>query len=129
MGLARIAAFETTGNENYKRLAEQGCIGAINAKKQSTNFSLCHGYFSNAEFLLSASNAFNNKLYLEEAEKLADFGINFSDNNNRDWPSGLMGNASSYSFMNGDAGIGNFYLRMACGETIPSGLMIEELTK
>ncbi|MBL0340825.1 MAG: hypothetical protein IPP71_07825 [Bacteroidetes bacterium] len=47
----------------------------------------------------------------------------------REWLCGSKGQILSYSFMNGIAGIGNYYLRIANPRLISSGLMMDELNQ
>lgn len=126
IGIAKLFAWLITKKEEHEKFLVSAIERAIAANKFDTNFGLCHGHFSNCELLLTAGRFLKNKKWINEAETVAIRGIKQIAELNHEWICGGRGNFQTYGFMNGIAGIGNFYLRLADAK-IQSGLFLEEL--
>ena len=126
IGIAKLFAWLITKNAEHKKFLLSAIERASAANKFDTNFGLCHGHFSNGELLLTAGRFLKNNKWITEAEAAANKGIEQTATLNRDWVCGGRGNFQTCGFMNGIAGIGNFYLRLADAK-IQSGLFLEEL--
>ncbi|MBK7854271.1 MAG: hypothetical protein IPJ79_04605 [Bacteroidetes bacterium] len=126
IGLAKLTAWLITKNTEHKIFLVSAASRALAANQFETNYGLCHGHFSNCELLLTAGRFLKNKKWIAEAVAVANKGIENTAALNREWVCGGRGNYQTYGFMNGIAGIGNFYLRLA-DEKVQSGLFLEEL--
>lgn len=129
IGLARLRAYELTGNEIYLKESNDACEGTIQSLKPSIgNYSLCHGFLGNAETLLTASKILNDKELFKVAGQKALEGIERFENENLPWACGTMGAVSDPSLMLGESGIGLFLLRLYDVQTF-SVLSIQSSTK
>jgi lantibiotic modifying enzyme len=128
IGLVRLRAFELTNNENCKVAA----LKAIEVTKKfffSDNikdYSLCHGLFGNAFILLKAASVF----HLAELEELvyqqADKCLHQFISQDIPVPNGYGSSMESPCFMQGDSGIGYFFLHLYNKEWFPILLEVEK---
>ncbi|MBI3650013.1 MAG: type 2 lantipeptide synthetase LanM [Acidobacteria bacterium] len=129
IGLARLRAWELTGDEGYRQEAEAALRSTTKTLANSSyfsqaNFSLCHGHTGNAELLLYAHRLWQYPEALETVERLGDFGIEQYRKNDLPWPCGVPGAGETPNLMLGLSGIGYFYLRLYHLEEVPSILII-----
>ena len=130
IGLARIRAWQLTGDPAYRAEAEQAIrttAVALQAVMQagSSGFSLCHGDGGNAELLLYAEEAFGGGgEYRRLAEQVGREGIRRYLLPRAPWPCGVPDGGESPNLMLGLAGIGHFYLRLFAPEKVPSILLL-----
>ena len=127
VGLARLRAFELTGQALYRDEAR----AALPATRRSvegdallqSNFSLCHGIGGNCETLLLAAEILGDDTLREPCFEAARHGREVYEEAGRPWSCGTVSSALDPSLMLGEAGIGAFYLRLARPET-PSPLLL-----
>lgn len=124
IGFSRIRTFQLTENKKYLIDIERAlkrCEASM--PEFSKSFSLCHGFFGEMSFLLTASQILNEPSY----EKLVTDKTNSILENYQDFkkplPDGREFSLENPSFMLGWAGIGYFLLRLATKE-FPEILMI-----
>ncbi len=127
IGLARLRAFELTGQDLYRQEAEaalRSTLQAIeDALSQGGNYSLCHGIGGNCELPLLAAELLGHPELRQVAERAAREGIEIYEAQGRPWPCGTIRGVPDPSLLVGEAGIGAFYLRLADPET-PSVLLL-----
>jgi len=131
IGLARLRAFELTGQDAYRQEAEAALRSTLQAIEdelsQSENYSLCHGIGGNCELPLLAAEILGRPELRQVAERAAREGIATYQAQERPWPCGTVGGVPDPSLLVGEAGIGAFYLRLADPET-PSILLLRPRT-
>lgn len=127
IGLARLRAFELTGQDVYRQEAEAALRSTLQAIEndlsQGGNYSLCHGLGGNCELPLLAAELLGKPELRQIAERAAREGIETYEARGRPWPCGTRGGVPDPSLLVGEAGIGAFYLRLADPET-PSVLLL-----
>lgn len=127
IGLARLRAFELTGQDVYRQEAEAALRSTLQAIEndlsQGGNYSLCHGIGGNSELPLLAAEVLGRPELREVAERAAREGIENYEAQGRPWPCGTRGSVPDPGLLVGEAGIGAFYLRLADPET-PSVLLL-----
>lgn len=127
IGLARLRAFELTGQEVYRQEVEAALRSTLQAVEdelsQGGNYSLCHGIGGNCELPLLAAELLGNPELRQVVERAAREGIATYEARGRPWPCGTRGGVPDPSLLVGEAGIGAFYLRLADPET-PSVLLL-----
>jgi hypothetical protein len=127
IGLARLRAFELTGQDVYRREAEAALRSTLQAIEDELsrggNFSLCHGIGGNCELPLLAAELLGDPELRQVAERAAREGIATYEARGRPWPCGTLGGVPDPSLLVGEAGIGAFYLRLADPDT-PSILLL-----
>lgn len=127
IGLARLRAFELTGQDVYRQEAEAALRSTLQAIEdglsQGGNYSLCHGIGGNCELPLLAAELLGDPELRQIAERAARQGIEACEARGRPWPCGTRGGVPDPSLLVGEAGIGAFYLRLADPET-PSVLLL-----
>ena len=127
IGLARLRAFELTGQDVYRKEAEAALRSTLQAVEeelsQGGNYSLCHGIGGNCELPLLAAELLGNPELRRVVERAAREGIETYEARGRPWPCGTRGGVPDPSLLVGEAGIGAFYLRLADPET-PSILLL-----
>lgn len=127
IGLARLRAFELTGQDVYRQEAEAALRSTLQAVEdelsQGGNYSLCHGIGGNCELPLLGAEILGDPELRQVAERAAREGIETYEARGRPWPCGTRGGVPDPSLLVGEAGIGAFYLRLADPET-PSVLLL-----
>lgn len=127
IGLARLRAFELTGQDIYRQEAEAALRSTLQAIEDELskggNYSLCHGIGGNCELPLLAAELLGDPELRQVAERAAREGIETYEARGRPWPCGTHGGVPDPSLLVGEAGIGAFYLRLADPET-PSVLLL-----
>ncbi len=127
IGLARLRAFELTGQSLYREELD----AALRSTRRSLggaqhgegNYSLCHGLSGNCELLLAAAAVLGDSSLTRECEEVAASGWERFGKAGRPWPCGTLEGRSDPSLLLGEAGIGYFFLRLAAPET-PSPLLL-----
>ncbi|MBC8051648.1 MAG: hypothetical protein H7Y13_01145 [Sphingobacteriaceae bacterium] len=127
IGLSRIRVWEVLKDNVAK---EETLIALKTVQRslheyyqQPSSFGLCHGAAGNADLLIEASKTLQNQQYLMEAAHAGDFGIRYYLKQHKPFITGLKDGLYSPGFMNGLAGIGYFYLRLASLGNVPSVLL------
>jgi hypothetical protein len=127
IGLARLRAFELTGQNAYRQETEAALRSTLQAIEdelsQGGNYSLCHGIGGNCELPLLAAELLGRPELRQIVERAAREGIKAYEAQGRSWPCGTRGGVPDPSLLVGEAGIGAFYLRLADPET-PSVLLL-----
>jgi hypothetical protein len=127
IGLARLRAFELTGQDFYRQETEAALRSTLQAIEdelsQGGNYSLCHGIGGNCELPLLAAELLGDPTLRQVVERAAREGIETYEAQGRPWPCGTRGGVPDPSLLVGEAGIGAFYLRLADPET-PSVLLL-----
>ncbi|WMW79798.1 lanthionine synthetase LanC family protein [Undibacterium cyanobacteriorum] len=130
IGLARLRQLQLFPNKSEVhedlRLAIEATQVALRKGWQEgqDNFSLCHGYAGNADFLLQAGIVLQREDLVHIAQSVGDTGIREILKQGLPWPCGNGGAGETPNLMLGTAGIGYFYLRLYSPETVPSVLLI-----
>jgi type 2 lantibiotic biosynthesis protein LanM len=121
IGLARLRAFEITQDEKCKAAA----LKAIGVTKNYFNaenvrdYSLCHGLFGNAILLLKAASVFHSAELEEIAYKQADKCLEQFIDQDIPVPNGYESAMESPCFMQGNSGIGYFFLHLYNPDIFP----------
>jgi hypothetical protein len=123
-GLARLRAWELTGQAVYRREAELALGPTLESlgPPPTRNYSLCHGVGGNCELPWAAGRAWGRPELLEICHAVAEHGRRTFEDAGRPWPCGTAGAVRDPSLMLGEAGIGWFYLRLA-RPRLPSPLL------
>ncbi|HEX8697160.1 MAG TPA: lanthionine synthetase LanC family protein [Longimicrobium sp.] len=129
IGMARIRAWQLTGDDVYRREADAALrttAYALQAAAQagSAGFSLCHGDAGNAELLILAEQAFGGGGAMQLAEQVGRMGIARYLLPRAPWPCGVPDGGETPNLMLGLAGIGHFYLRLFDPAKVPSILLL-----
>lgn len=129
IGLARLRAFQMTGDAAYRDEAEAALRTTTSnlipgVYHNQNNFSLCHGNAGNAELLIYASAVLGNGEHKAVADQVGLQGIEMFRKNRFPWPCGVNGGGETPNLMLGIAGIGYFYLRLHDPASVPSVLII-----
>ncbi len=129
ISLARLRAYELLGDATGRQEAETALATTKRAvltslRGHAGNFSLCHGLAGNAEAFLEAGRALgpDGQSWTEVAMEVAEAGIERYAKSGHSWPCGARGGRTPSLFV-GLAGIGLFYLRLAC-PSVPSVLLL-----
>ncbi len=113
IGLARLRAFELTGQPLYKSEAETAIASMLAASRSETSdLSLCHGVAGNCELLLQAAEVFGDPTRREQCLSYAEVTCQGQHRAHPQDP----------CLMLGEAGIGALLLRLA-SESTPSFLL------
>jgi len=128
IGLSRIRCFELTKSE-YLIEDVDHCLSHYDSTLSWQNMSACqcHGISGNMELLLEASKVIDMPSLLNKIEQTAEKGVKHI-NENRAMINGLQNHYQIPGLMNGLAGIGYFFLRMA-RPTFPSILLMKKESK
>ncbi|MFI5219549.1 MAG: lanthionine synthetase LanC family protein [Bacteroidia bacterium] len=127
IGLARLLAYLITKEDKLFSVAEKVSGSVRNNLSNCNNFSLCHGYFGNAELpLLLARHTGNNNI-IGQICKQAENILTVTEENGGEWKCGSMTLRAEPGFMCGQSGIGNFLLRLSNNFKYDSGIFIEKL--
>lgn len=124
IGLARLRAFEITGNEVYREDARKAIATVLRTFNldHTRNFSLCHGLFGNAELLLEGSRVLGDEDWKDEAGKMAMLAIRQYLDEAIPLPNGVSNNFDNPEFMTGTSGMGYFFLELSDPRRFPSVL-------
>ncbi len=114
IGLARLRAYEITGDKNFLIAAEKAAaVTATHLNQQSINdYSLCHGLTGNALFLLKAAKILKMKKYHDAVILMADRCIEEYFSCDIPFPNGYLTDRESPCLMQGSSGIGYFFLQL-----------------
>ena len=132
IGLARLRAFELTGQTLYRDEARAALPPTLHSIEQAEfgmgNYSLCHGIAGNCEFPLVAASILEEPSLIECCEHALAGGWATYGETERPWPTGAVNAVPDPSLLLGEAGIGFFFLRLAAargqGPDIPSPLLL-----
>ncbi len=125
IGLSRVRAYELTGQEIYRREAVAALSSTLASLEslRHQGFSLCHGVAGNCELPLYGAQVLGDPELRGIVERCAEFGRTHYDGTDLPWPCGTIEQVPDPSLLLGKAGIGYFYLRLACPE-LPSVLLL-----
>jgi lantibiotic modifying enzyme len=128
LGLARLRAWELTGDTTYRSEAEIAVATTLvnlrgGSEMSQTNDSLCHGRTGNSETLIYGAQILGRPEWRRRAEEIALHEIETCAAQRLPWPCGTFGSAEVPGLMLGLAGIGYFYLRLADPAATPSVLI------
>jgi lantibiotic modifying enzyme len=127
IGLARLRAWELTGDPNYKKAVEAAlritCRSVAGSVTGTHNYSLCHGLAGDAELFINAA-AMGASDYGAVVQTIAQHGQAHYDRPQCQWPSGTEDRQEAPGLMLGMAGTGYFYLRVADPVNTPSMLLV-----
>ena len=127
IGLARLRAYELTGQELYREEALAGLPSTLAVLRDEAlregNFSLCHGHFGNCELPLYGARLLDAPDLLESCHRAVRVGLEVHEAKGGPWPTGILTREEDPSLMLGEAGIASFLLRLAEPE-IPSPLIL-----
>lgn len=124
IGLARLRAFELTGQPSYLEEARVAARCTIeNLRIGKGNYSLCHGVFGNCELLLELSRHDGDEASRETLERCVIEGLDLYERDDSRWPSGVLDSAPDPSLMLGEAGVALFLLRVSMA-SVPSVLLL-----
>ncbi|MEM9821253.1 MAG: lanthionine synthetase LanC family protein, partial [Bacteroidota bacterium] len=138
IAMTRLRAWKLTGDNSFKQEAEvalattyKSVYQQLTHRKETANYSLCHGMAGNADILLSGAQDLNVPVYQQVVQQVGDFGIEQYVKTGLTWPSGVndptgltKGMGETPGFMLGLAGTGYFYLRLAYPEQMKSMLIL-----
>lgn len=126
IGLARFRAYEITGDRSFL----DDALKAVNVTRKYLSedmlhdFSLCHGLFGNASLLLKASSVLKDEIFEKETRELVDKCLEQFIDRNIPVPNGYHSSKESPCFMQGNSGIGYFFLQLYDPLLFPSLLEI-----
>lgn len=114
IGFARLRAYEITKDKNFLVAVKKAAGLTTNyLNRQSIyDFSLCHGLSGNALFLLKAAKLLKNKKKHAAVIKMADECVENYFSKNIPLPNGYLTDCDSPCLMQGNSGIGYFFLRL-----------------
>jgi lantibiotic modifying enzyme len=128
IGMARLRAYQLTGDESYRTEAETAIrttAAALRTPEAEGGFALCHGLAGNADLFLLANDVLGDPRYRGVAEMVAQRGVERYALPRIGWPCGVNSGGETPGMMMGLAGIGWFYLRMH-DAGVPAVLLIRE---
>lgn len=126
IGLARLRAYQLTGDETLRAEAEialRTTWQAMNRATMQESFSLCHGLAGNAELFLMAAEVLRDPQWRAAAEMIGRRGAEMFAQPRNPWPCGVNGGGETPGLMLGLAGIGWFCLRLHDAR-VPSVLLV-----
>ena len=127
IGLARLRAYELTGQDLYRQEAEAALRSTLQSISEDRllhdNYSLCHGISGNCELPLLAAEILGEPEWRRSCERAAEVGLARFERANQSWPCGTLNSETDPSLLLGEAGIGLFLLRLAVPD-IPSVLLL-----
>ena len=126
IGLARFRAYEITGDHSF---IDDGMKALHVTRKYFADdrvhdYSLCHGLFGNASLLLKAASVLKEEIYEKEIDELTDRCLQQFISRNIPVPNGYHTSKESSCFMQGNSGIGYFFLQLYDPLLFPSLLQI-----
>jgi lantibiotic biosynthesis protein len=126
IGLARFSAYEITGDKSF---LDDGMKAVQVTRKYLSDemvpdYTLCHGLFGNADLLRKAAAVCKDEMFENEVTALADQCLEKFINRNIPVPNGYRSSKESPCFMQGNSGIGYFFLQLYNPVLFPSLLQI-----
>jgi type 2 lantibiotic biosynthesis protein LanM len=114
IGLARLRAYEITGDKNILADAEKAAaLTATHLNPESINdYSICHGLTGNAVFLLNAAKILKKKKYHDAVVQMANKCMEQFISRDIPFPNGYLTDRESPCLMQGNSGIGYFFLQL-----------------
>jgi lantibiotic modifying enzyme len=114
IGLARFRAYELTGDQSF---FDDGMKAAQVTRKyfseeMAPDYSLCHGLFGHAALLLKAASVSKDEILENEVKALADQCLDRCIHRNIPVPNGFHSSKESPCLMQGNSGIGYFFLQL-----------------
>jgi lantibiotic biosynthesis protein len=125
IGWTRLRLYQLTGDSSFLKHVDAAITSTkkyLNAEAVN-NFSLCHGLFGNAAFLLSASHILNREELKKDVFILAEECIHQFIKKNIPVPGGYGTLLESPCFMQGSSGVGYFFLCLLNEKMLPDVLM------
>lgn len=124
IGLARLRAYEITGDQSF---LDDGMKALDVTRKylgddMVNDYTLCHGLFGNASLLLKATSVLKDEIFEKEVAELADKCLQQFIHRNIPVPNGYHSSKESPCFMQGNSGIGYFFLQLYDPVLFPSML-------
>ncbi|NOT50831.1 MAG: hypothetical protein HOP10_06105 [Chitinophagaceae bacterium] len=112
IGMARLRAYEITGEKYFLDTAKKAAATTAKYLKQESinDYSLCHGLFGNALFLFRIAGVSKAGKFKDLVTELADRCLGQYINHNIPLPDGFITDRESPCFMQGNSGIGFFFL-------------------
>ena len=125
IGLARLRAYELTGQEVYRQEAEAALRSTLKSLEilDGQGFSQCHGVAGNCELPLYGAEVLARPDLRHVALRSAEMGVRTYGDGQRPWPCGTIEQVPDPSLLLGHAGIGLFYLRLASPD-VPTPLLL-----
>jgi lantibiotic modifying enzyme len=126
IGLARFRAYELVADHSFL----DDALKAVNVTRKylaediGHDYTLCHGLFGNATLLMKAASVCNDEILEKEVAALADKCLEQFGNRNIPVPNGYHSSKESPCFMQGNSGIGYFFLQVYDPLLFPSLLQI-----
>jgi lantibiotic modifying enzyme len=129
IGFSRLRAFALSGAPKRRAEAEVALRTTARSLQQMPhqplgNYSLCHGYFGNADLLLEAEQLLGDGNYRALAEQTGRAAAELYEQQRMPWPCGVLGGGETPGLMLGLAGIGAYYLRLYNATCFVSPLLI-----
>jgi lantibiotic biosynthesis protein len=126
IGLARFRAYEITGDTSFLDEALKAVLVTRKyfAEDMLHDYTLCHGLFGNASLLLKAASVLKDENIEKEVTDLADNCLQQFIYRNIPVPNGYHSSKESPCFMQGNSGIGYFFLQLYDPHLFPSWLQI-----
>ena len=114
IGLARCRAYEITGDQSF---LDDGMKALQVTRKYFTedfvnDYTLCHGLIGNSTLLLKAESILKDMSLEDEVIKLAEYCLGQYIDRNIPIPNGYRSSKESPCFMQGNSGIGYFFLQL-----------------
>jgi len=123
IGLARARMFEVLADNNCLEMAQVALATTKTSEinnRRWLNFCQCHGGAGNAELFLKLADIENKPEHIEVINLIADNGLSI---NKKTGTFNEDGRPSEPGLMNGMAGVGYFFLRIAAPKKVPSILL------
>jgi lantibiotic biosynthesis protein len=129
IGFSRLRAFALSGAPARRAEAEAAVRTTARSLPQMPqqplgNYSLCHGYFGNADLLLEADQLLGGGSFRALAEQTGRAAADLYEQQRMPWPCGVLGGGETPGLMLGLAGIGTHYLRLYDAARFASPLLI-----
>lgn len=123
IGFSRLRAWQILHSEELRAESLNALAKVREDLPSPANFSLCHGKLGNADLLIYASRVLGDDAWLAPARAAADEGFERFERRRVPWSCGLPEANETPDLMQGLAGIGHFYLRLADPLRTPTVLL------